>query len=199
MATQPVLGRFNRFGSPPSVPGLYVSSLAPTQHSLRLEPLFVPSDVQTLVVEPIAPVNVPSIAAPVHPSAPATISMAEQILTLVNHERIAHQLSPLVLQTQLSASAQRYADLMQTNHFFSHVSPSGQTFQQRDEIAGYTQWSWIGENIAYGQPSSVAVMDAFMMSPMHKANILDVHATELGVGYAAGTTPYWVQEFGTQR
>ena len=54
------------------------------------------------------------------------------------------------------------------------------------------------ENIAAGQPTVTAVMDAWMASPGHKANILNCAYTDIGVGYAVNSsgTPYWTQDFG---
>lgn len=125
-------------------------------------------------------------------------SMAEKILALVNAQRQAHGLNSLTLNNSLSASAQAYAQRMASEHFFSHVSPDGVTFKQRNEGAGYDNWTWMGENIAYGQTSAEMVMSDWMNSADHRANILNEHAKELGVGYAVSSTRYWVQEFGAR-
>lgn len=134
---------------------------------------------------------------PAHVSAPAS-SMAVKILSLVNQQRAAHGLSALTLNSALTASAQTYAERMASEHFFSHVAPDGTTFKQRNEAAGYTNWTWMGENIAYGQTSAEMVMSDWMNSQGHRENILNIHAKELGVGYAGAGTRYWVQEFGSQ-
>jgi uncharacterized protein YkwD len=52
-----------------------------------------------------------------------------------------------------------------------------------------------GENIAKGQKTPQAVVTAWMNSDSHRANILNKNFTKLGVGYANGSSPYWVQIF----
>jgi uncharacterized protein YkwD len=124
--------------------------------------------------------------------------MAEQILMLVNQRRAAHGLTTLTLNKSLTASAQSYAERMSSERFFSHTAPDGSTFRQRNEAAGYAGWTWMGENIAYGQTSAQMVMDDWMNSAGHRENILSPKAKELGVGYAGAGTKYWVQEFGAR-
>jgi uncharacterized protein YkwD len=128
----------------------------------------------------------------------ASTAFAQQMVDAVNAERAKHGLSPLTLNAQLSKSAQDYSVRMQQQDFFSHVSPDGGTFRDRNEAAGYTNWQWMGENIAYGQASVSEVMKDWMNSAGHRANILEPRAKELGVGFANGSRPYWVQEFGAQ-
>lgn len=128
----------------------------------------------------------------------STSSIATQMLAAVNAERAARNLPSLTLNAQLSQSAQQYAKLMQDKSFFSHTSPSGTTFKDRNESAGYTNWAWMGENIAVGQTSVAEVVEDWMNSEGHRANILEPRARELGVGYVGGKSPYWVQEFGVQ-
>ena len=83
-------------------------------------------------------------------------------------------------------------------NFFAHNTPDGQTPFDRMKAAGIT-YSSAGENIAAGQSSPQNVMDSWMNSPGHRANILDPDFTEMGIGYfynPAGTYgTYWVQMF----
>lgn len=149
----------------------------------------------SVVITPITPAPTTT---PEPKSAIKQTSIAEEMLKAVNNERSRHGLRALRLNTQLSNSAQAYAVKMQQLNFFSHTGPNGDSLRERNEAAGYTSWRWMGENIAYGQTSVDEVVTAWMNSKDHRENILSSDAQELGVGYAAGATPYWVQEFGAQ-
>jgi len=83
---------------------------------------------------------------------------------------------------------------MQTNHYFSHTSPTYGSPWAMMELAGL-KVQWAGENIA-GNNSAAGAMAAWMQSPEHRANILDPKFTHIGVGVAYGS-PYniYVQEF----
>lgn len=208
------------FDSPP-----VKSSITPTHQSgLVLSPL-IQNVVPQFILEPLVQTNTeepPSVAheepeptlpelTPVNqiadssahqqPQAKVTASYsatAEQMLVAVNRERQQRGLPVLALNKQLTKSAQDYAIKMQSLNFFSHTDPQGTTFRQRNEAAGYTNWRWMGENIAYGQTSVDEVINDWMNSEGHRKNILSPEARELGVGYVGGAKPYWVQEFGVQ-
>jgi uncharacterized protein YkwD len=179
---------------------LVLSTAYTATTAISLEPISIPTPTpQSIQTNP----TIASVQAHVQPTKVATstspsTSMAEKILTIVNQERQAQGLTTLVLNSALSTAAQKYALQMQSQLFFSHTSPDGSTFVQRDAAAGYTSWTWLAENIAYGQQSAQEVMTSWMNSPNHRANILDPKARDLGVGYAPGATPYWVQEFGAR-
>jgi uncharacterized protein YkwD len=89
---------------------------------------------------------------------------------------------------------------MAARGYFSHTTPDGVTFSTRISNAGY-QWSMAAENIAKGQPTPAAVMQAWMNSAGHRTNILNCGYRNLGVGlaYDASRTPVWTQDFGTSR
>jgi uncharacterized protein YkwD len=186
--------------------GLVLSPIyQPSASQLILQPLVVPTAPPTATPTPTpttTPTPRPTIKptatpAPVAAQAPARYtSMAEHILALVNQQRSANGLPALTLNASLTKAAQSYAEQMQSTGYFAHTSKDGTTFKQRDEAAGYTNWVWLGENIAYGQQAAEDVMSAWMNSAEHKANILNAQAKELGVGYAGAGTPYWVQDFG---
>ncbi|OUD12521.1 hypothetical protein TPSD3_15635 [Thioflexithrix psekupsensis] len=72
---------------------------------------------------------------------------------------------------------------MATNNFMSHTGSNGSKFSDRIEQTGY-QYSRAGENVAAGQTSPAEVMNSWMNSEGHRANILTPEFTELGVGYA---------------
>lgn len=122
-----------------------------------------------------------------------------QVLALVNEERASAGCSPVTANAQLTRAADDYSDVMARSGVMSHTGPDGSTMTTRVEAAGYA-WSTLGENIARGQGDAAAVMDAWMNSPGHRANILNCSFKELGVGVHFGDGgPWWTQNFGASR
>ena len=133
----------------------------------------------------------------VHTNQIGTVSAeAEEILAQVNQERRSHGLPELSLSQELTKVAQIKAEDMRDAGYFSHTSPTyGSAFDMM-RIFGITYRS-AGENIAKGHRSADHVMEGWMDSSGHRANILNGSYTHLGVGYCTderGTT-YWVQMF----
>lgn len=123
-------------------------------------------------------------------------SMTSQVVNLVNSERAAQGLTALQKDSRLTALAQQKAEDMAKNQYFSHTSPTyGSAFDML-KAAGYS-YKTAGENIAMGQKSAASVMDGWMHSSGHRANILHTSYEKIGVGYAvsADGMPYWVQIF----
>ncbi|MEU9305252.1 CAP domain-containing protein [Streptomyces sp. NPDC048269] len=121
------------------------------------------------------------------------------VLALVNKERAAAGCGPLAVNAKLSAAARAYSDTMARSGVMSHTGPDGSTMTTRVEAAGYG-WSRLGENIARGQADAGAVMNAWMNSPGHKANILNCAFREIGIGVHKGDGgPWWTQDFGTPK
>lgn len=122
-----------------------------------------------------------------------------QVLALVNEERAAAGCSPVTANDKLTRAADDYSDVMASSGVMSHTGPDGSTMTSRVEAAGY-QWSTLGENIARGQADAAAVMDSWMNSEGHRANILNCSFKELGVGVHVGDGgPWWTQNFGASR
>lgn len=123
-------------------------------------------------------------------------SKAAEILNLVNKERSAAGLAGLKTDAQLDRLAQMKAEDMAKNNYFAHNSPTyGSAF---DMMKNYgVPYRTAGENLAKGQKTSQAVMNGWMNSPGHRANIMEARYTRLGVGYTVDKngTPYWVQMF----
>lgn len=120
----------------------------------------------------------------------------QAIVDLVNAERAKAGLKPVTLNTELSHMAAVKARDMRDNHYFSHNSPIyGSPFEMMKSFG--IQYSYAGENIAAGQRTPEEVMEDWMNSPGHRANILNPNFTEIGVGVAKGGSygTYWVQEF----
>ncbi|MFJ5264528.1 CAP domain-containing protein [Streptomyces sp. NPDC088387] len=132
-------------------------------------------------------------------SAPATVSeetaAAAEVLRLVNEERAKVGCSALAANSALSDLAQDFSEDMAARGFFDHTDPDGASPWDRAAKAGVTGLG--GENIARGQADAAAVMNAWMNSPGHRANILNCDFKTLGVGVHMGAGgPWWTQDFG---
>ena len=119
-----------------------------------------------------------------------------QVVELVNQKRAANGLKPLKLNWELARVARYKSMDMRDRNYFSHNSPTyGSPF---DMIKAFgISYSAAAENIAAGQHTAQAVMNSWMNSPSHRANILSASYTEIGVGYASGGSygHYWTQMF----
>ncbi|MEU2503286.1 CAP domain-containing protein [Streptomyces sp. NPDC007863] len=124
-------------------------------------------------------------------------SAADQVLSLVNAERAKAGCGPLTANATLARAAQAHSDDMAARDFFDHTNPDGADPGDRVTAAGYP-WSTYGENIAMGQRTPEQVMEAWMNSPGHRANILNCDFKELGVGIHDDGGPYWTQVFGAR-
>ena len=99
---------------------------------------------------------------------------------------------------KLYDAALKHSENMAAQNFFDHTDPSGAGPGERITAAGY-QWSSYGENIARGQADAAAVMDSWMHSAGHRANILNCGFKEIGIGVHYGSGgPWWTQDFGTR-
>ncbi|GAA2593075.1 CAP domain-containing protein [Streptomyces lienomycini] len=141
----------------------------------------------------------PAAEEPARPSAPAAVSdeavAQAQVLKLVNDERARSGCSPVAANSALRELAEDFSRSMATQGFFDHTDPGGKTPWDRAEAAGISGLG--GENIARGQADAQAVMDAWMNSPDHRANILNCDFKTLGVGVHFGSGgPWWTQDFG---
>ncbi|MFD5426008.1 sigma-70 family RNA polymerase sigma factor [Streptomyces sp. NPDC127084] len=125
-------------------------------------------------------------------------STAEQVIALVNAERSKAGCGPVSNNGRLAAAATNHSDDMAARGFFDHTNPDGEDPGDRITDAGY-RWSTYGENIARGQQSPESVMESWMNSSGHRANILNCSFKELGVGIHNGSGgPWWTQAFGSQ-
>lgn len=125
------------------------------------------------------------------------------IVTLTNEERSDGSLQELVRSETLDRAAQLKAEDMAKNGYFSHDSPEGVTPWHWFDVAGY-DYLHAGENLAVHFTDSSKVVDGWMKSPTHRANILNGEYQEIGVGTANGVykgspTVFVVQLFGTRR
>ena len=134
---------------------------------------------------------------PITPPSSFTADQTE-VLTLSNQNRSANGVSQMLsLDPTLCKAAQKRAEEIVTS--FSHTRPNGEScFSILDEY-GYDYWT-AGENIAAGYGNASSVMNGWMNSSGHRANILNGSYTKLGVGCVRGKGTYgiyWVQLFAT--
>ena len=130
------------------------------------------------------------------PDTGSLASYEQQVFELVNKERAARGLTLLKYNTELARMARIKSQDMIDKKYFAHESPTyGSPFKMMESF-GF-KFSAAGENIAYGQRTAAEVMNTWMNSPGHRANILSESYTTIGVGVAktASGTLYWTQEF----
>ena len=184
----------NRAASPSAAPTK--SATAPATKAPAKKPAATPTEeptTSTPSAKPTTPTPTQSAAAPVTVSAEAAAEAA--VLKLVNEQRAIVGCSPVAANSALTTLAENFSTQMADQDFFDHTDPSGATPWDRAEKLGITNLG--GENIARGQADAAAVMDAWMNSPGHKANILNCDFKTLGVGVHFGTDgPWWTQDFG---
>ena len=121
-------------------------------------------------------------------------AFANQVVKLVNEERAKAGLSPLSVNSKAANAAQTRAREIEKS--FSHTRPDGSSFNTALTEAGVS-FRGAGENIAYGQTTPQQVMEGWMDSSGHRANILNANYTSIGVGHyknGAGVD-YWTQLF----
>ncbi|HEX5596222.1 MAG TPA: CAP domain-containing protein [Micromonosporaceae bacterium] len=129
--------------------------------------------------------------------APTITTEAQQVLTLVNRERVANGCRAVTINERLTTAAQRHSQDQAATNTMSHTGSDGSSPWERAERAGYK--NAISENVAYGYRTPEAVMTGWMNSPGHRANILDCRARAMGLGVASARngTRYWTQMFGS--
>ena len=116
-----------------------------------------------------------------------------EVVRLVNLKRAEHGLKPLTQDWQLSRVARYKSQDMKDLGYFSHTSPTyGSPFDMMKNFG--ISYRSAGENIAKGYTTPEAVVNAWMNSPGHRANILNSSYTYIGVGYVSSGN-YWTQMF----
>jgi hypothetical protein len=129
----------------------------------------------------------------------AQADFESEVIELVNVERETRNLHPLSYNQELTLAARLHSQDMGDRNYFNHTTPDGTKFNERIIDAGY-DYRNCGENIAAGYATPADVVDGWMNSDGHRANILDPDYCDIGVGYAAvGGSQYyhyWTQDFG---
>jgi len=126
------------------------------------------------------------------------VSFRDRVIRITNNKRRAHGCNNLRKHAALGRAAQRHTKRMANANEVSHQLPGEAYFSVRITRAGYTNWTLVGENVAGGQATPAAVVEAWMNSAGHRRNILKCRYKHIGVGYAVSDsgTPYWTQDFG---
>lgn len=117
------------------------------------------------------------------------------MVDMINQERIAAGVNPVKLDLRLAAVGRAKANDLKANNYFDHTSPTyGSPWTMMQQVGLTVRWA--GENIS-GNKSVAGSMAALMLSPGHRANILDPRFTHVGVGIAYGSAygNLYVQEF----
>ncbi|HEX8122195.1 MAG TPA: CAP domain-containing protein [Solirubrobacteraceae bacterium] len=118
--------------------------------------------------------------------------LEEAVLCLVNRERTARGLSRLQSEDHLDRAARGHSKAMVQQRFFDHVSPGGASVVVRAKRKGYrpAYGNFVGENIAWGSgiyATPAEIVDGWMHSSGHRANILHRQYHDIGVGVALGS------------
>jgi uncharacterized protein YkwD len=147
---------------------------------------------------PVAPERTPPADDSPAPSV-ALSAIAVEVVDLTNAERTRAGLPMLRTNARLTEAARLHAEQLAAAGRLEHVLPDARypRLEDRLDAAGY-RWQAAGENLAFGQRTSAAVVDAWMQSAGHRANILHTSFTEIGVSYLIDPNgrPYYVQVFG---
>lgn len=130
--------------------------------------------------------NIPTIASNVQ-------AFEQRVVDLTNQKRVENGLSPLTVNWELSRVARYKSQDMHDLKYFSHTSPTyGSPFNMMTNFG--ISYRAAGENIAMGQTTPEAVVNAWWNSPGHRANMLNASFKQIGVGYVADGN-YWTQMF----
>jgi uncharacterized protein YkwD len=152
------------------------------------------------------------VAAPLKlPGAGDADRIAAQVLELVNRARARPRkcgsesfaaAAPLTLSAELTRAALQHAKDMAARESFSHRGSDGSLAAERVTRAGY-RWQNVGENIALDAPDAQTVVQGWLDSPGHCANIMNGDFTQMGVAYASNPKGrhglYWAQVFARPR
>ena len=180
---------------------------APSAPAPSAPPSSAPAPAPSPSAPPASPAPAPT-AAPAQPApsssptaAPAPISASTrfqaEVVRLVNEARAQNGLGALTVDSRLTDAAARHAVDQARMQQGGHVGSDGTRGGDRITQAGYRWCSW-GENVAWGYTTPRAVVDAWMASESHRANILKARFVHIGLATAVGEDgrTYWAQEFG---
>ena len=170
------------------------SALRPITMRARIASLFAAASCAGALIA-AAPASADAVCenADSRPGVVETQVLRDATLCLLNVERNHENLTPLVENRKLEASAVNYSNAMVREQFFDHVSPEGTTLVERVQAVNYVRPSrgwFVGENIGWGTGASsspAGMVAAWMASPGHRENIMDGQYRDIGIGIATGT------------
>ncbi len=154
------------------------------------EPIVV-TEPQTTDPEAIK-TEAPVVPAP--PVAPVPVRTSDEIneenvWLAINEKRVELGLKPLAVDARLTKTAEFKSWDMANRDYFSHTNPEGDKIWKTVIADGYS-YQYVGENLALYHTSLAALMDAWLLSPKHRENILSEHYVDLGVGVATDENGY---------
>ncbi len=186
-----------------------------TNRRLRRLLGLLPLALTLAIALPAAPAAANASACAAAHSSPTEVTVDQlehTILCLVNRERAARGLARLKGNSRLDRAARSHSRHMVRGNFFSHDSPGGASVLDRVRSRGYNSRGgmMVGENIAWGSGSyatPAGIVESWMHSPGHRANILHRGFKEIGVGVALGAprpvsgspAATYTTDFGTRR
>jgi uncharacterized protein YkwD len=149
-----------------------------------------------LIAPAVAGVSMVASPAQAAPTTAQAQTLQADIARLTNNQRTAHGCAAAAVNAQLVTAAAGHSTWMARTGTFSHTGSNGSTFVTRARAAGFARPS--AENIAWGYRSAAEVVNGWMKSPGHRANILNCASKSVGVGVAfnAGGSAYYTQVFG---
>lgn len=139
-----------------------------------------------------------NVALPLPGVAPPS-EVTTAVVDLTNVERTRGGLAALASSARLMQAAQLHAEQMAQAARLDHVLPNAPYPRPEDRLAAAAyRWQAYAENVAMGQRTAAEVVNGWMQSSGHRANIMNPTYTEMGAGYARDSNgrSYWVQVFG---
>jgi uncharacterized protein YkwD len=149
-----------------------------------------------LAMVPAALFGIVVVATPAEAAATSWQTLQSDVVLWTNHQRAKAGCKALTVNADLTRAGRDHSAWMARTGTFSHIGNGGSTFDARIRSAGYSKPS--AENIAWGYRTGADVVNAFMKSPGHRANILNCQSKTVGVGavYASNGNPYFTEDFG---
>jgi uncharacterized protein YkwD len=165
--------------------------------TLTPSPTSTPTNTPTATITPSPTNTLPATNTPNCVTLNGTFE--SQVLTLLNQERTSRGIPALTSNNKLHNASLGHTQDMACNDFVSHTGSDGSDPGDRITAAGYDFSTW-GENVAAGYTSPSSVVNAWMNSSGHRANILNPAFTEIGIGYIYNSASYyghyWTTDFG---
>jgi uncharacterized protein YkwD len=128
---------------------------------------------------------------------------SQELLAVINRERSNRGIQPLIINKKLEQAAQKKADDMSSKSYFSHISTvDGKEWKNFILESGY-EYKEAGENLANGYDTVEEVVEAWLLSPSHRQNLLNKNVSETGFGVKKGLldgypTVFAVEMFGEE-
>ncbi|MFI6323943.1 CAP domain-containing protein [Nonomuraea sp. NPDC050556] len=158
--------------------------------AVRLACGTTPTPTPTPTTSTSAPTPTPT---PTTPGGGGT-AVEDEVVKLTNEARTANGCKALTHDPQLRAAAEGHSADMAAKGYFSHTSQDGRNPGDRIKAAGFSPVRTWGENIAMGQRTAESVVQGWLNSPGHRANIMNCAFTHIGVGHDP-KGPHWTQVF----